>query len=265
MPGNDDFYYEGFSSPNGTIVPDDVFDILAPQLKEAELRVLLYIIRRTFGFKKDSDNISLNQMVEGITTKDGRVLDLGTGMGKPAVLRGVKGLEQKGIVVTIRNSSPERGHEATTYELRFRDRPLYSKDTRGGIPRKQGHVSLEYPQQTVLQQTDNKRDISKEASREIAGEERDIIASLIGDFAQEMNDRAPVQSSITRALNLYRASMMDIEEFINAVYMSRRQTQTFTGAIAGGEPGQRHKMPYFFAILEDMLHLHAHLDASSPE
>ncbi len=59
------FRFEGFDSPNGTIVPDDFFDLLAPELSEAELRVCLYIIRRTFGFKKRSDDISLRQMVEG--------------------------------------------------------------------------------------------------------------------------------------------------------------------------------------------------------
>jgi hypothetical protein len=30
------------------------FDVVAPELTEAELRVALYIIRRTFGFKKAS-------------------------------------------------------------------------------------------------------------------------------------------------------------------------------------------------------------------
>ena len=67
------FVLGGFDSPNTTQVPDAFFDVVAPQLTEAELRVALYIIRRTFGFKKDSDTISLRQMVEGIVTKDGRI------------------------------------------------------------------------------------------------------------------------------------------------------------------------------------------------
>ena len=36
------------------------------ELNESELKVLLYIIRRTFGFKKSFDNISLNQLAEGV-------------------------------------------------------------------------------------------------------------------------------------------------------------------------------------------------------
>ncbi|HEY8311261.1 MAG TPA: replication protein, partial [Gemmatimonadaceae bacterium] len=113
------FEYEGFSNPNGTIVPDDVFDVLMPRLADAELRILLYIIRRTFGFKKNSDDISLRQMVEGITTRDGRVLDSGTGLSKPTVARGLAGLREKRIIVATRNRSVERGNEATSYRLRF--------------------------------------------------------------------------------------------------------------------------------------------------
>ena len=57
------FRFSGFSSPTYTQVPDEFFDVLAPQLTENELRVLIYIIRRTFGFKKSQDDISLNQLV----------------------------------------------------------------------------------------------------------------------------------------------------------------------------------------------------------
>src|SRR5947208_16900894 len=92
------FHYKGFSRPNTTPVPDDVFDVLAPQLTEAELRVLLYIVRRTFGFKRDRDAISLSQMVDGITTREGKVLDHGTGMSRRGVMKGCAGLVQKGVI-----------------------------------------------------------------------------------------------------------------------------------------------------------------------
>jgi len=55
--------FQGFRSPNYTQVPDELFDELMSTLSGAELKVLLYIIRRTFGFKKGSDTISLSQML----------------------------------------------------------------------------------------------------------------------------------------------------------------------------------------------------------
>ena len=118
------FVFTGFDSPNTTQVPDAFFDVVAPQLSEAELRVALDIIRRTFGFKKDSDTISLRQMVEGITTKDGRVLDRGTGLKKSAVANALNGLERKGVILSRRNQSRERGHEPTTYALHIKHHPL---------------------------------------------------------------------------------------------------------------------------------------------
>ena len=51
--------FPGFDEPRYTLVPDLFFDLLAPALAESELRVLIYIVRRTYGFKKSDDNISL--------------------------------------------------------------------------------------------------------------------------------------------------------------------------------------------------------------
>jgi Bacteriophage replication protein O len=161
------FYYKGFSNPNGTIVPDEVFDVLLPELTDAELRVLLYIIRRTFGFKRNSDDISLRQMVEGITTKDGRVLDRGAGLSKAGAAKALKGLVAKGIIVAKRNSSPERGNEPTTYALRFENEPSLSTTwTRGGSPGRQALVHSVDTQQTVKQQTDINHSNLRKASPE---------------------------------------------------------------------------------------------------
>ncbi len=113
------YHFEGFSAPNYTQVPNQLFDELLANLSDAELRVLLYIIRRTFGFQKASDDISLRQMVDGITTADGRQLDGGIGVSKATVARGLKGLQDKGVIVATRNRDPKLGDTATTYQLRF--------------------------------------------------------------------------------------------------------------------------------------------------
>ena len=148
------FYYEGFSSPNGTVVPDDVFDLLAPQLTEAELRVLLYIIRRTFGFKKDRDAISLTQLVEGIKTKDGRVLDRGTGMSRRGVMRGCAGLIEKGIITAEKRLSDQGDNEVNIYSLRFRAEGGVGNDVPYGRELSALGVGNDVPpQQTVVQET----------------------------------------------------------------------------------------------------------------
>lgn len=156
--------FKGFTSPTFTLVPDELFDELLPRLSGAELKVLLYITRRTFGFKKDSDNISLSQMLNGIATRDGRVMDHGVGLTKKTLLQALRSLEEQGIIVTERRSSEEKGNEPTCYKLRFVEAghgvkitpPLGEKLHQGGggeiTPRARGK---NYPtQQTVKQQTD---------------------------------------------------------------------------------------------------------------
>src|SRR6476661_5454193 len=98
-PERDQFQFEGFDNPTTTPVPDVVFDKFLSRLGEAELKALLYIVRRTFGFKKDHDQISFNQFIRGITTQDGRVLDEGCGIRNRTTLsNALKSLEQLGII-----------------------------------------------------------------------------------------------------------------------------------------------------------------------
>lgn len=121
--------FAGFRSPNYTQVPDELFDELLPVLSGGELKVLLYIIRRTFGFKRDSDTISINQMLNGITTRDGRVLDRGVGLTKKTLLAAIRSLEERNVILTERRRSLERGDEATSYQLNIADTPRGGKIT----------------------------------------------------------------------------------------------------------------------------------------
>ena len=122
MPNTTDDYYVdkplGLSVPNSFQCPNAVVDELLPELTGSELKVLLYIVRRTFGFQKDSDNISLSQMLNGITTREGQVLDRGAGIkDKKTVLAAIRSLEERGIISTERRRSIEKGDEPTTYRL----------------------------------------------------------------------------------------------------------------------------------------------------
>lgn len=113
------YRFNGFSVPNYTQVPNECFDELLPHLNEGELKVLLYIIRRTFGFQREADTISIKQMMDGLVTVDGRQLDQGAGLSRSAVIRALKGLQDKGIITARKNLDPERGSMPSTYALKF--------------------------------------------------------------------------------------------------------------------------------------------------
>jgi len=111
--------YRGFPRPRTTPTPDDVFDLFLAELSHAELKVLLYIVRRTFGFKKDSDTISLKQITDGIKKRDGSILDRGAGVSERTAIRAIQTLENRGLIKVERNVSDRRGHEINKYSLHF--------------------------------------------------------------------------------------------------------------------------------------------------
>ena len=103
--------------PNSTQVPDRLFDELLPDLSLGELRVLLYIIRRTFGFQRREDKVSLTQLTRGITRKNGKVLDRGTGLHRETVTAALRSLEDKGLIASNRRESRKNGNLSSNYRL----------------------------------------------------------------------------------------------------------------------------------------------------
>lgn len=163
--------FDGFSSPNYTQVPDELFDVLMPTLADNELRVLLYIVRRTFGFKRHSDTISLSQMVSGITTREGQVLDAGTGLSKSTVARGLKSLREKGIIVATRNASKERGDQPTTYRLRFKTDGAPNSGMTAPVSRQQDTPRVSSATQAVSRDWDTQETGSQETTFESSNRE----------------------------------------------------------------------------------------------
>lgn len=96
--------FTGIKNPDCTQVPDMYFDLM-PCLTGAGFKVLMYIIRRTFGFKKNSANISISQIAEG------------TGLSKQQVINTIKVLENSKIIKKIKFSNPKNGTEVNTYCL----------------------------------------------------------------------------------------------------------------------------------------------------
>ncbi|MEM0503580.1 MAG: replication protein [Archaeoglobaceae archaeon] len=160
------FHFEGFSLPRYTQVPDEVFDVLMPHLGEADLKVLLYIVRRTFGFKKESDAISFNQFLKGIRKSDGTYLDYGCGIKHRTTLsKALKRLERMGVIVSRKIVDEKGVRQATVYSLRFKEHSVISEKGRGSARSELGDedssaqdapilVRQPYRQKTEKQQTE---------------------------------------------------------------------------------------------------------------
>jgi len=93
--------FSGFPEPksNFTPIPNLFLDEVLSTLKEAELKVLLYIFRRTYGWQKEGDCISLSQFENGIVTRKGKRLDYGTGLARSTVNEALKSIVKKGYIL----------------------------------------------------------------------------------------------------------------------------------------------------------------------
>lgn len=85
---------KGFAGPNYTQVPNEIMDRLLPDLKGADLKVLLYLARWTFGFHRDCVEVGLRRICNGRPGKD-----RGTGLHTETASIAVKNLEAKGLVL----------------------------------------------------------------------------------------------------------------------------------------------------------------------
>ena len=169
-PESDQYHFEGFEGPSYTQVPDGLFDELLSVLGGSELKALLYIVRRTYGFKRNSDHISFNQFIRGIKTKDGRILDRGCGVRDRTTLsKALKSLEAKGIVISEKGVDEKGDNVTTLYSLRFKESAegVVGKSYQGSMKNPLPVVGKSYPQETVLQKTvqqdnSNIRKVSKD-------------------------------------------------------------------------------------------------------
>ncbi len=124
--------FGGVDTLNGTQIPDAYFDEVMAPLGPSAFTVLMYVSRRTFGFKRHSDQISLDQICHGIVTsevrdadgtviKSARHLDHGTGLAKSTVVRALDRLIAAGLIRKRHNADPHRGQLANTYGIVFKD------------------------------------------------------------------------------------------------------------------------------------------------
>jgi DNA-binding MarR family transcriptional regulator len=98
-------------------IPRAFVDRYLHLLGAAELKCYLYIARRTGGFHKQEDAVSIRQFSAGIHAADGRQLDRGTGLSTAQVKRGLAALEALGLIVRTRHRSDRHGHQATSYAI----------------------------------------------------------------------------------------------------------------------------------------------------
>ena len=76
----------GFTSPNYTQTPNDLFDSLMRDMEESELRVVLAVIRGTFGYHRNIVQLSIRKMAAM------------TGLSTASIWAGAEAAEKRGLI-----------------------------------------------------------------------------------------------------------------------------------------------------------------------
>ena len=100
--------FPGYGAPRFTMIPDVLLDQQLPDLGHAELKVLLVIMRKTYGWQKAADQISLSQLAQL------------TGLSRQSVSTATQTLEEHGYILVERTEASRGESAVNVYRLRIR-------------------------------------------------------------------------------------------------------------------------------------------------
>lgn len=115
-----------------TPVPNVILDEWLPDLSAGELKVVLYVARHTRGWSRQWDQISVRQMMDGITREDGSRVDLGVGLRETACREAVRSLLNRGALRREEAVSANGVSKPSWYSLDFSWTPGEVSENRQG-------------------------------------------------------------------------------------------------------------------------------------
>jgi len=273
------FSFEGHAFPNYTPVPNEFFDVLISELSGNELKALLYIYRRTFGFQRWSDSISFNQFLTGITTQDGRVLDKGGGItNRTRLSDALKSLQAKGVIRAEKSTTTQGDAEVTVYTPVFKGRVVPNRhhgSTDPALPVvPNGYLQCKVTQDKGLQTSNSKVATAKVQSEEPSGtggglprtpqrtgglepiaetlrrrspkaSTDDPLAMEIRSLSEELGDAKHYRSNMSQAKNLLDEAGLELVVFLRMCHECR--------SVVRQEQGVRNRAAYFFEVLRGKL------------
>ena len=126
--------------PNFLQVPNVVIDELLPDLTGAELKCYLVVIRKTKGWNKESDNISISQFMKA------------TGLSNSAVIKACESLVQYGLLVK-ENGARNTGVYAVNSYSKITHEKSSQVTCEESSPVKKVHITCEKSSQVTCEES----------------------------------------------------------------------------------------------------------------
>src|SRR5215207_4624487 len=102
-------HFPGFDRPqqNWFKLPYEWTDITAKITSLAELKVVEYVLKHTWGYQEYNlkKKISIDEFMHGRKRKDGTTIDQGTGLSKQSVIDGLKNAVEHGFLEVEKDDS----------------------------------------------------------------------------------------------------------------------------------------------------------------
>ena len=181
--------------PNAFQIPNSVIDELLAKLTCAELKCYLFVVRKTKGWNKESDSISVSQFMEV------------TGLSNRSVITACESLVEMGL---LERSGGER--KLNTYSVKAFDfsetGEKSSSDKTGENFSETGEKSSSDLVKKVRTQNNNKNTIQNNNKKNTKKSESDLLAEfgIVGQLADDfITHRKSKKATITEtALNGYK-------------------------------------------------------------
>lgn len=160
------------SPPNYTQSPNICYDEIFKNLKEGELRIILVLIRQTFGWHKAADRISLSQLSEK------------SGMERKSVCRSLNSLIEKKLV--IKNKFGTVGQERCYFSLAIENAEIPEKELDDSITEEEmaliSNISYQCPKDTPPVSKGHPPSVLKTPTKETNQKKSDLIEPQSGNL-----------------------------------------------------------------------------------
>ena len=154
--------FPGFPSPkeNWSKLPHQLIEALPDFSSLAELKVVLYILRHTWGYQEFGEfkRITLDEFQHGRRRKDRSRLDSGIGMSENAIMDGLGRAIKHGFIIQSKDSRHRPGRPAHIYQLKE-----YSSEVEGKEMNKPQKLRI---QSSEVAHTSEKDTIERNSKRE---------------------------------------------------------------------------------------------------
>jgi len=151
-------HFGGFDDPieNWSKLPHSLIEALPMIGSLAELKVILYILRHTWGYQDTEKRITLDEFARGRRTRDKRRIDGGTGMTIRSIRMGLSQAEEHGFITRVINRS-DKARTKITYSLTMRITPPEESDLRTTLPPTTSRVRVALPDAVRIFRTQTHR------------------------------------------------------------------------------------------------------------